>query len=129
LDSGKLLILKKNYGNIFLRKGFSEDSVNFHIDLKKPLNINVPVRILHGVQVKSFNSQSKLLCYNKRNIFQDPDVPFKQSLQIMSALTSLDVDVTFRKEGQHQMSEPADLQLLEQTVVEMLCLLEKTAKL
>jgi hypothetical protein len=62
-------------------------------------------------------------------LFQDPDVPHKQSLQIMSVLTSLDVDVTFRKEGKHQMSEPADLQLLEQTVVNMLGLLEKTAKL
>jgi hypothetical protein len=52
LDSGKLLIVKKNYGNIFLKKAFSEDSKSFHLDLKKPLNINVPVRILHGVQVK-----------------------------------------------------------------------------
>lgn len=56
-------------------------------------------------------------------------MPFKQSLKIMSALTSLDVDVTFRKEGKHQMSEPADLLLLEQTVVEMLGLLDKTSKL
>jgi hypothetical protein len=47
----------------------------------------------------------------------------------MSALTSLDVDVTLRKEGKHQLSERADLQLLEQVVVDMLGHLDKTAKL
>lgn len=61
LDSGNLVILKKNYGNIFLRKEFSDDSVGHHLDLKKPLNINVPVRILHGVQVNFLYSPLKKL--------------------------------------------------------------------
>ncbi|XP_059484802.1 palmitoyl-protein thioesterase ABHD10, mitochondrial-like isoform X2 [Neocloeon triangulifer] len=109
LDNGELLILKKNYGNIFLRKGFRDDSITHHLDLDKPISISAPVRILHGVK--------------------DPDVPFKQSLKIMSALTSLDVDVIFRKEGAHQMSEPADLELLEKTVLEVVENLDKKSKL
>ncbi|XP_065346722.1 palmitoyl-protein thioesterase ABHD10, mitochondrial-like [Cloeon dipterum] len=109
LDSGKLLVLQKNFGNIFLRREFRDKSIAAHLDLDKPLDIQVPVRILHGVK--------------------DPDVPFKQSLKIMSALTSKDVDVIFRKEGGHQMSEPADLELLQKTVLDVVNLLSAKAKL
>ncbi|KAF4525982.1 hypothetical protein B566_EDAN000774 [Ephemera danica] len=100
LDSGKVLVLKKNFGEIFLRKSLMEESINHHLDLSKPIPITAPIRILHGVL--------------------DGDVPYKQSLQIMQAVTSKDVDVTFRKDGKHQLSEPADLEMLIRTLQALL---------
>ncbi len=67
-----------------------------HVILDKPLAIKCPVRLLHGMQ--------------------DPDVPWQHSLTICQALESEDVEITFVKNGDHRLSEPADLERLLKTV-------------
>jgi dipeptidyl aminopeptidase/acylaminoacyl peptidase len=54
------------------------------------------VRILHGMM--------------------DADVPWQTSLELVAALQSSDVAVTFVKHGDHRLSEPADIASLLATV-------------
>ena len=61
-----------------------------------PVPITCPVRLLHGMQ--------------------DPDVPWQVSLELAQKLAATDVDVTFVKEGDHRLSEPADIDRLCRTV-------------
>ena len=64
--------------------------------LQEPLAVDCPVRILHGMQ--------------------DPDVPWRQSLEIVELLQGDDIAVTFVKNGDHRLSEPGDIERLLQTV-------------
>ncbi|XP_071452938.1 palmitoyl-protein thioesterase ABHD10, mitochondrial-like [Hetaerina americana] len=96
LDSGENLLLNGPYGEIFIRKEFSEQSREEHINLSKPIPLKMPIRLIHGVL--------------------DPDVPYKRSLQLAPLFESDDVDVILRKNGEHQMSEEADLALLLSTI-------------
>ena len=59
-----------------------------------------PVRLLHGMR--------------------DPDVPWRHSLRLIDALESRDVTLTLVKDGDHRLSEPADIDRLV-TTVESLC--------
>ena len=63
---------------------------------KKPIAIACPVRLLHGMQ--------------------DPDVPWRHSLTVAEALAADDVIVTLVKNGDHRLSEPADIARLIETV-------------
>lgn len=67
-----------------------------HLILQKPLTVNYPVRILHGME--------------------DPDVPWRQSLEIVDRLIGGDIVVTFSKTGDHRLSEPEDIARLTHTV-------------
>lgn len=75
------------------------DSGQAHLLLHAPIPIAAPVRILHGMQ--------------------DPDVPWRLSLEIAERLESPDVRVCLVKAGDHRLSTPADLRLLEATVAEL----------
>ncbi|XP_046394252.1 palmitoyl-protein thioesterase ABHD10, mitochondrial-like isoform X3 [Ischnura elegans] len=46
----------------------------------------------------------------------DPDVPYKRSLNLISQFESDDVDFILRKCGEHQMSEETDLELILTTI-------------
>ena len=70
-----------------------------HLILDKPIDIPCPVRILQGMQ--------------------DPDVPWRHALRIAEALTGNDVVLTLVKEGDHRLSEPADIARLRATVEEL----------
>lgn len=67
-----------------------------HLVLDAIIPFTGPVRILHGQQ--------------------DPDVPWRLSLDLAAALASDDVRVTFVKSGDHRLSTPRDIALLEATV-------------
>lgn len=67
-----------------------------HLLLDAPINLAMPVRLLHGMQ--------------------DPDVPWAISLEIADRLRSADVRVHLVKDGDHRLSRPADLKLLTDTV-------------
>jgi len=67
-----------------------------HLVLQQPLSVDYPVRILHGMA--------------------DPDVPWRQSLQIVERLHGDDIVVTFSKTGDHRLSEPEDIARLIHTV-------------
>ena len=67
--------------------------------MTKPINIDCPVRILHGVQ--------------------DDSVPYKNSIELMRLITSHDVDLLYRKAGDHRLCTENDLELLTETVDKM----------
>ncbi|NKB50560.1 MAG: alpha/beta fold hydrolase [Alphaproteobacteria bacterium] len=57
--------------------------------LNGPVNLNIPVRLIHGID--------------------DPDVPWTQSQKLMDALTSHDVELILVKGGDHRLSTERDL--------------------
>jgi len=67
-----------------------------HVLLDKPIPIDVPVRLLHGIA--------------------DASVPWQLSLRLAERLTSRDVAVTLVKDGDHRLSSEADLARLAQTI-------------
>ena len=96
LDSGETIVFQSPYSDIPFSKRFSDSSSIVELNLSTPIQVNCPVRILHGVL--------------------DDAVPYENSIEIMKLLTSLDVDVTFRKTGDHRLSENKDLEILTQTL-------------
>jgi pimeloyl-ACP methyl ester carboxylesterase len=69
---------------------------NRNVLLDKPVPIDVPVRLLHGLA--------------------DTSVPWRLSLRLAEQLTSRDVAVTLIKDGDHRLSTEADLARLSQTL-------------
>ncbi|MBT5571716.1 MAG: alpha/beta fold hydrolase [Alphaproteobacteria bacterium] len=70
-----------------------------HLVLNGDLPLNIPVRLLHGSA--------------------DPDVPWTQSQKLMDALTSQDVELHIIKDGDHRLSEPADLERMTYVVAQL----------
>ena len=68
--------------------------------LDAPINLDIPVRILHGQQ--------------------DTSVPWQQSLQLADKLKTHDVVTTFIKDGDHSLSRPQDLDRIVQAIIEVL---------
>ncbi len=68
--------------------------------LEREIAVGCPVRLLHGQ------------C--------DADVPWEISVQLAQRLCSDDVQVTLIKDGDHRLSRPQDLALLERTVATLL---------
>ena len=73
------------------------DNSRQHCVLNHKLKIDVPVRMLHGTE--------------------DQDVPYELSIELMNTLSSNDVELTLIKNGDHRLSEPEQLTLLEQTII------------
>ncbi len=71
-----------------------------HLLLRGPIPLTCPVRLLHGMQ--------------------DPDVPWETALRLADKLESRDVEVVLVKDGDHRLSEPADLRRLEATLDRLL---------
>ena len=68
--------------------------------LDKPIPLRCPVRLLHGQQ--------------------DPDVPWQTSMRQAERLETGDVQVVLIKDGDHRLSRPADLLLLERPLAGLL---------
>jgi pimeloyl-ACP methyl ester carboxylesterase len=68
--------------------------------LRGPIAYSGPVRILHGQK--------------------DEAVPWQRSLTLVDALASDDVVCTLIKQGDHRLSEPADLQRMTHTLDELM---------
>ena len=71
-----------------------------HLLLRNPIPLTCPVRLLHGMQ--------------------DSDVPWETALRLADKLESSDVEVILVKDGDHRLSEPADLRRLEATLDRLL---------
>jgi pimeloyl-ACP methyl ester carboxylesterase len=67
-----------------------------HLLLRKPIALDMPVLLLHGLA--------------------DGSVPWQLSLRLAERLESRDVAVTLVKDGEHRLSTPADLARLAQTL-------------
>ncbi|SMF06853.1 Pimeloyl-ACP methyl ester carboxylesterase [Tistlia consotensis] len=64
-----------------------------HLLLRRPIPLDCPVRLLHGMA--------------------DPNVPWQLSPRLAGALRSDDVELHLVKTGDHRLSTPADLALLD----------------
>ena len=71
-----------------------------HLLLDGPIAIRCPVRLVHGQR--------------------DPDVPWETALAIADRLQGPDVRTVLVKDGEHRLSRPSDLALIERLVVELL---------
>ena len=71
-----------------------------HAMLDAPIPLTCPVRILQGMQ--------------------DPDVPWRHALRLVEALQGNDVRLHLVKGGDHRLSRPEDLRLLEETLESLL---------
>ncbi len=71
-----------------------------HLLLERPIPLTCPVRLLHGQA--------------------DPEVPWEMSLRLAEQITGSDVTVTLIKDGDHRLSRPADLALLDATITGLL---------
>jgi pimeloyl-ACP methyl ester carboxylesterase len=71
-----------------------------HLVLGSPIDFGGPVRILHGMQ--------------------DPDVPWRRSLDLVERFTAQDARLTLIKDGDHRLSRAQDLSLLSATLHEIL---------
>ncbi len=71
-----------------------------HLLLRSAIPLTCPVRLLHGMQ--------------------DSDVPWETALRLADKLDSRDVEVVLVKDGDHRLSEPADLRRLESTLDRLL---------
>lgn len=67
-----------------------------HVLLHKPIALQCPVRLIHGMK--------------------DNDVPYQLSLQLSHDLESTDVRTILCKQGDHRMSSAEDIQLLIETI-------------
>ncbi len=89
------------YGNepYPITKAIIEDGEN-HLLGKGPVSLEVPIRILHGRQ--------------------DPDVPWRHSLDLLDVISGADIRLTLLKDGEHRLSRPQDLALIRATLAEFL---------
>lgn len=67
-----------------------------HLLLRSPIPLTCPVRLLHGMA--------------------DPDVPWQLSPRLAETVESRDVELHLVKDGDHRLSTPANLALLEEVL-------------
>lgn len=70
-----------------------------HLIRQAPFDPGCPIHILHGQQ--------------------DPDVPWRHSLELVDLLDRDDIRLTLIKDGEHRLSRPQDLALLLRSVREL----------
>ena len=95
-----ILKIPSQYGDPTpITKHLIEDGRN-HLLLGGPILLDCKVRLLHGQA--------------------DPDVPWEIALQIAERLVTSDVEVTLIKDGDHRLSRPRDLAILQRTLTALL---------
>jgi len=86
-----------DYGDPYpIHRDLLDDGARWSILDGQPIPITAPVRILQGGQ--------------------DPDVPWRHALALSHALKTDDVTFTLIKDGDHRLSRPQDLELLNRAV-------------
>ncbi len=70
-----------------------------HLLLERPIEVGCPVRILQGVE--------------------DPDVPWRHALKLVSCLARDDVVMTLVKDGDHRLSRPEDIERMIRIIDEL----------
>ena len=109
LDTEAQLAMKQT-GYLSVANPYADDPVIYpyqlvedgaaHLHLQDDtININVPVRLLHGIQ--------------------DEEVPWHTARRIMEKLVTDDVTLQLDKAATHRFSEPAQLNMLGQTVSDL----------
>ena len=99
MDRG-VLHLPSDYGEPTpITRALIEDGKRQNV-LDQPIPLTCPVRILQGMR--------------------DPDVPWRHALRVVDAIAGEDVRLHLIKDGDHRLSRPEDLQLLTQTLDQLL---------
>jgi len=75
-----------------------------HLLLGAPIALACPVRIVQGMQ--------------------DPDVPWQHALRLVDRLGA-DTQITLVKDGDHRLSKPHEIRLIEQTLSALVAELEQ----
>jgi len=96
--NGKVVV-PSIYGNDYIFTRALISSGRFHRLLEEGIAFDGPVRLLQGTA--------------------DHAVPWETALRIQSALTSKDVEVILIKDGDHRLSEPADLKRMTDTLASL----------
>lgn len=101
LDAGKPWPRPSVYddGPYMITRGLLEDGEK-HLLLQGPIDIQKPIRILHGMR--------------------DEDVDPRQSLTLVDRLVGSDVTLTYLKDGDHRLSDEAGLKALVQALESIL---------
>jgi len=87
------VITTHQMGDALLKLDFAEDSRRYEVEVSKPdsFDISCPVRIIHGLK--------------------DEEIPWTQSLDLAKSIKSEDVDLIYRKDSDHKLETPRDLEL------------------
>lgn len=84
----------------YITKSFLEDAKQNLVKYNEKINIDKPIRLLHGLL--------------------DKDVSYQISMKIAKNVISSNVQTIFIKDGDHRLSRPADLTLLIQAIVNLI---------
>ena len=105
LDAAQAETLARE-GAVHLRSRYADDphtvSRQFledgrrHLLLRSPIGLGCPVRLIHGLE--------------------DPDVPWQTAVRLARALQSREVMLTLVKGGGHRLSEPHELEIIDNTL-------------
>ncbi|KAK7076410.1 Mycophenolic acid acyl-glucuronide esterase, mitochondrial [Halocaridina rubra] len=99
-EGGVVSLYNPDYGSFPLRRAQFDDMAKLALSLEPgAVNVNCPIRILHGVQ--------------------DKDVPFKESLELLKALKSTDVRLIYLKDGDHRLASEEKLEVMFDTILDM----------
>jgi len=96
LKKGDIHVHTHQFGDALLKKDFAEDSRKHEIDLDQPIDIDCPVRIVHGLE--------------------DEEIDAEDLLKLVKNIKSNDVDLLYRKNGDHQLEAPEDMELFMNTI-------------
>jgi len=86
-------VITHEMGDALLKYDFAENSRGFEIDVATPSSVPIscPVRIIHGLE--------------------DSEIAPSLSQQLCNSLQSEDVDIIYRKNSDHMLETPRDLEL------------------
>ena len=99
-DTGKIRLSSEYDPEGFdLTQAFIDDGESCCV-LDKPLPINLPVTLIQGCK--------------------DAEVPWETALHLADALESQDVNVQLIKDGDHRLSSPSELKLIETALEHLL---------
>ncbi|XP_076048079.1 palmitoyl-protein thioesterase ABHD10, mitochondrial-like isoform X2 [Oratosquilla oratoria] len=88
-----------DYGSMPLSLSLFHDMQKHQVDLEKGIVVNCPVKIIHGMK--------------------DKDSPYMNSLDLVKAYETEDVELLYIKNGEHWLSEPNDLEVIYDTILRM----------
>ena len=89
-------LAENDYGDPYVFSKYLLDNGRTCLLLDSSIEISVPVRLLQGKK--------------------DADVPWETAERIKTQLTSEDVEITYIEEGDHRLSSPAELDILNQVI-------------
>lgn len=101
LANGQTIMMRSGYDSAYypISPQLIEKSRK-HCVLSSVVDIDIPVRLMHGMS--------------------DSDVPYQCSIDLLQTLRSNDAQLLLIKNGDHRLSSPEHLELLEKTVLDLI---------